>query len=120
MRISTRLLFRNDVELALGGFHADEEHVPFDMFASCSRASTGEGLVEHYEVSDLIDLRQKPVGNAATASAGDLPTQQLDRAVENPVVMRLRNPILAMVGESNHTRVLGGRPEQRMGLQQHP
>jgi hypothetical protein len=25
-----------------------------------------------------------------------------------------------MVGKSNHTRVLDGRPEQRMGLQQHP
>jgi hypothetical protein len=25
-----------------------------------------------------------------------------------------------MIGKPNHTRVLDGRPEQRMGLQQHP
>lgn len=108
------------MELALRGFHADEEHVPFDMFTSRSRASTRKGLIEQYEVRDLIDLGQKLVGNAATASAGDLPTQQLDRAVENPVVMRFGNAIFAMIGKTNHTRVLYGRPEQRMGLQQHP
>jgi len=108
------------VELALGGFHADKEHVPFDMFTNRSRASTGEGLVEHYEVRDLIDLGQKPVRNTTTASAGDLPTQQLDRTVENPVVMRFGNAIFAMIGKPNHTRVLYGRPEQRMGLQRHP
>ena len=90
------------------------------MFTSRSRASTREGPVEYYEVRDLIDLRQKPVGNAATASAGDLPTQQLNRAVENSVVMRFGNAIFAMIGKPNHTRVLDGRPEQRMGLQQHP
>ena len=108
------------MELALGWFDADEKHVPFDVFTSCSRASTRERLVQQFKVSDLIDLRQKPVGNAATASAGDLPTQQLDRAVENPVVMRFGNAILAMIRKTNHTRVLYGRPEQWMGLQQHP
>ena len=108
------------MELALGRFDADEEHIPFDVFTSCSRTSTREGLVQQYKISDLIDLRQKPVGKRTTAAAGNLPTQQLDRAIEDPVVMRFGNAILAMVGESNHTRVLDGRPEQRMGLQQHP
>ncbi len=36
------------------------------------------------------------------------------------MVMRFRNAILAMIGKLNHTRVRDGRPEQRMGLQQHP
>lgn len=108
------------MELALGWFDAGEEHIPFDVFTSCSRASTREGLVQQYEVSDLVDLRQEPVGKRATAAAGNLPTQQLDRAFENPVVMRFGNAILAMIGELNHTRVLDGRPEKRMGLQQHP
>lgn len=115
-----RVSFRNHVELALGGFDADEENIPFDVFARCGGTSTREGLIEHYEVSDLADFRQKPVGKAATASAGDLPTQQLDRAVENPVVMRFGNAVFAMIGKTNHARVLDSRPEQRLGLQQHP
>src|SRR5262249_19394 len=118
--ILTRVSFRNDTKLALGRFDADEEHIPFDVFTSCSRTATREGLVQQYEISDLIDLCQKPVGKQTTAAAGNLPAQQLNRVLENPVVMRFRNAILAMVGESNHTRVLDGRPEQRMGLQQHP
>ena len=105
------------MELALGWFDADEEHIPFDVFTSDSRASTWEGLVQQFEVSDFIDLRQEPVGKRATAAAGNLPTQQLDRAFENPVIMRFHNAILAMIGKPNHTRVLDSRPEQRMGLQ---
>ena len=118
--ISTWLSFRNYVKLALGWFDADEEHVPFDVFTSCSWASPRERLVEHYEVSDLIDLRQKPVGNTATASASGLPTQQLDRAVENPVVMWFGNAVLAMIDKTNHAHVVDGSPEQRMRLQRHP
>ena len=108
------------MKLALGWFDADEKHIPFDVFASCSRTSTRERLVQQFEVSDLIDLRQQPVGKTAAAGTGNLPAQQLDRAVENAVVMRFRNTILAMIGKPNHSRVLDRRPEQWMGLQQHP
>lgn len=59
---STSVSFRNGMELALGWFDTEEEHIPFDVFASCSRASTREGLVQQFEVGDLIDLRQEPVG----------------------------------------------------------
>src|SRR5437870_3817322 len=34
--------------------------------------------------------------------------------------MRFRNAVLAMIGKPNHPCVLDGRPEQWMGLQQHP
>ena len=108
------------MELALGWFDADEKHIPFDVFTRCSRASTRERPVQQLEVSDLIDLCQKPVGRTATAAASNLPAQQLDRAFENPVIMRFSNAILAVIDESNHTFVLDGRPEQRMGLQEHP
>ena len=63
--ISTRVSFRNfrnGMELALGWFDADEEHIPFDVFTGGSRASTPEGLLQQFEVSDLVDLRQEPVG----------------------------------------------------------
>jgi len=105
------------MELALGWFDADEEHIPFDVFTSWSRASTRECLVHQFEIGNLIDLRQEPIGEGTTAAAINLPTQQLDRAIENPVVMRFGNAILAMIGKPNHTRVLDGRPEQRMGFQ---
>ena len=104
------------MELARGWFDPDEEHIPFDMFTGCGRASTGEGLIGQFEVSDLVDLCQEPVGKRSTAATGNLPAQQLDRALENPVVMRFGNAILAMVEKSNHTRALDSRPEQRMGL----
>jgi len=107
------------MELALGWFDADEEHVPFDVFTSCSWASTWERLVQQFEVSDLVDLRQKPVGKTAAAGTGNLPAQQLDRAFENPVVMRFGNALPAMIGKSNHAGVFDGCPEQRMRLQQH-
>jgi hypothetical protein len=101
----------------LGWFDADEEHIPFDVFAGCRRASTRECLVHQFEVSDFVDLRQEPVGEGTTAAATNLPAQQLNRAIENPVVMRFRNAILAMICKSNHTHVLDCRPERRMGLQ---
>ena len=104
------------MELVLGWFDADEEYIPFDVFTGCRRASAREGLVHQFEVSDLVDLRQEPVGERPTA-AGNLPTQQLDGAFGNPVVMRFRNAILAMIGKPNHTRILDRRPKQRMGLQ---
>ena len=50
------------MELALGWFDSDEEHVPFDVFTGCSRASPREGLIQQCEISDLIGLRQEPVG----------------------------------------------------------
>jgi len=114
--MSTRVSFRDGMQLAVGWFDADEEHIPFDVFTSCSRASTRERLVHQFEVSDFVDLRQKPVGKRTTAGTGNLKAQQLDGAIENPVVMRLCNTVLAVIGKSNHTRVLDGRPEHRMGL----
>jgi hypothetical protein len=73
--------------MATGWLDADEEHIPFDMFAGGGGASARESLVQQHEVGDLIDLSQQPVGKRPTTGAGDLIAQQLDRAVENPVVM---------------------------------
>ena len=52
------------MDLALGWFDTEEEHIPFDVFASCSRASTRERLVHQFEVSDFVDLRQSQLGSA--------------------------------------------------------
>jgi hypothetical protein len=90
-----------------------------DMFAGGGRAPARERLIQQYEVGYLIDLRQKPVGKRTTAGSGDLPTQQLDRAFKDAVVVWFRQAILAMITELNHASVLDGRPEQWMWLQ-HP
>jgi quercetin dioxygenase-like cupin family protein len=62
--MSTRVSFRDGMQLAVGWFDADEEHIPFDVFTSCSRASTRERLVHQFEVSDFVDLRQSQLGSA--------------------------------------------------------
>ena len=66
------------MELALGWFDSDEEHVPLDMFAGGGGAPARECLIQRYEVGYFIDLRQKPVGKRTTAGSGFLPAQQLD------------------------------------------
>jgi len=60
------------------GFDADEEHIPFDVFAGGRGASAREGPIQQDEVGYFIDLRQEPVGKRTTARSGHLPTQQLD------------------------------------------
>ena len=59
------------------------------MFTGSCGASAREGLIEEYEIGHLINLRQEPVGKSATAATGNLPAQQLDGTVEDPVVVRL-------------------------------
>jgi len=102
-----------------GWFDPNEEHVPFDMFARGGGASAREDLIQQDEIGHFIDLRQEPAGKRTTTGARNLPTEQLDRSVEDPVVVRFDNASPAMVDKPDHARVFDGRPEQRMGLQQH-
>jgi len=101
----------------VGRFDADEEHVPFDVFAGSGGAATWEGLIEQYKVGHLIDLCQKPVGKRTAAGSGNLIAQQLDRAIEDAVIVRFHKAILAMIRKPNHARVFDGRPEHPVGLQ---
>lgn len=87
-------------------FDPDEEHVPSDMFAGAGGAPAQESLIQPYDVGDLIDLRQKPAGKRTTAGAGELIPQQLDRAVEDAVIVRFHQAILVMIGKLNYARVL--------------
>src|SRR5215472_9240006 len=97
--------------MASGRFDSNEQHFPLDMFAGCCGPSAREGLVQYYKVADLINLRQKPVGKSATAGACNLPAQQLDGAVEDSVVVRFRQAILAMIDKPNHADALDRCPE---------
>ena len=61
----------------VGRFNSNEEHVPLDMFVGGGGVPAREGMIQQYEVVHFIDLRQKPVGKATTAGAGNLVAQQL-------------------------------------------
>ena len=66
-------------------------------------------------------LHQEPVGKGATAGTGDLISQQLDRAVEDSVIVRLKNANFSVIDQPNHARLFDGRPEQwNRFQQQHP
>jgi hypothetical protein len=58
------------------------------MFAGGGGARVREGLIQQSEAGHFGDLRQKPVGKRTTAGSGYLPTQQLDRSVEDAVIVR--------------------------------
>jgi hypothetical protein len=103
-----------------GRLDTDEENIPMDVFPGRSGTAAWKSLVQHLQVGDFVNLRQKPVGKRTAAGAGNLPAQQLDRAVEYPVVVRFCNAFLAMIDKPNHARVFDGCPEHRMGLERHP
>ncbi len=91
---------------------SDEKLVPFKMFAGGRESPSRKGLIQQIEILDLIRLHQDPVGEGATTGAANLIGQQLDRAVENSVVVRLKNAIFAMIGQPDHALVLDSGPEQ--------
>ena len=64
-----------------------------------------------WPVSDLIRLHQNPVGQGTTTGAANLIRQQLDRTVEDSVIMRLKNAISAVIEQPNHAPVFDGPPE---------
>ena len=108
------------LEVISGWFHSDEKLVPFEMFAGSGRPASRKALIQQLEVNDLIRLHQDPVGKGTTTGAANLIRQQLDRAVEDSVIMRLKNAISAVIEQPNHAPVFDGPPEQRIRLQQHP
>src|SRR5215831_13281812 len=82
-----------------GRLDTDEENIPMDVFPGRSGTAAWKSLIQRLQVGDFVNLRQKPVGKRTTAGAGNLPTQQLDRAFEDAVVVRFRNPIPAVINE---------------------
>ncbi len=108
------------LQVISGWFHSDEQLVPFEMLAGSGRPASRKDLIQQLEVSDLIRLHQNPVGKGTTTGAANLIRQELDRAVEDSVIVRLKNAISAVIVQPNHAPVFDGPPEQRIRLQQHP
>jgi hypothetical protein len=67
------------------------------MFAGGGRPASGKELIEQLDLSDLIRLHEDPVGKGTTTGAANLIGQQLDRAVEDSVIVRLKNAISAVI-----------------------
>ena len=96
----------------------DKEHVPSDVLPEAVGRPPGrfDPATPDRRISSG-SFHQEPVGKRTATEPGNLRTQQLDRAVGDPVIVRFNNTILAVINEPNHASVFDGRPDQRMGLQ---
>jgi len=110
-------LFCACFQVSRGWFHSDEKRVPFEMFAGGGRPASRKVLIQQLEVGDFIRLHQDPVGKGATTGAANLVRQQLDRAVEDSVIVWFNNAKSAVIEQPNHASFFDGPPEHRIRLQ---
>lgn len=101
-----------------GRFHPDEELVPSNVIAGWGWSPTTESPIQQFEVDDLVCFHEDPVGKRTTAGAGDLIAEQLDRAVEDTVIVWLKNALFPVVDEPNHARLFDSRPDRWNRFQQ--
>jgi len=99
------LLHGTTLRSFISRFDSDEKLVPFDMSAGASGSPSRKALSQHGKVSNLIHLHQQPVGEWARAGSGNLVRQQLDRAVEYSVIVRLNDALSVVVDKPNHAPV---------------
>jgi hypothetical protein len=114
---SQRILIRgvvcySDAADIVRRLYPDEKSVPFMMLAGGSGTAAGKGLIQQIQVRDLGRLYPSPVRKPTAAGAANLKTQEFDDAIMDPVIVRLYNPVFAVVSEPNHALVLDGCPEQ--------
>ena len=86
------------------------------MFAGGGRPASRKALIQQLEVSDFIHLHQDPVGKRATTGAANLVRQQLDRAVEDSVIVRLNHAKSAVIEQPKHASFFDGSAEHRIRL----
>jgi hypothetical protein len=102
-------------------FHSDEELVPFDVMTCGGGPPSRKGLIEQFEVGDLIRFHEQPVGKRAAAGTGKLMTEELDRAVEDSMIVRLQNALLMVIDQPDDAGLFDGRHDPWHRLQQvHP
>ena len=99
------------------GSHSNEELIPPDVIACRGWPPAGKGLVHRFQVGDLVGFHQEPVGKGTTAEASGLITQQLDRSVEDSVIVRFDDALFAVIGKLKHARLFDRRPDLRNRLQ---
>jgi len=60
-------------------------------------------LAQQFEVNDLVGFHEYPVGKRAATGAAGLISQQLDRAVEDSMIVWFENALFAVVKQPNQT-----------------
>lgn len=89
------------------------------MFTGRRGASASKGLFQNLEIRHFIHLHQNPVRERAATGPGSLISQQLDGAVEDSVIMRLYDSLLAVIDEPDHAPALDRDQSSGWGLSIH-
>lgn len=89
------------------------------MFAGARGSPSRKGLSQRDKANDRIHLHQQPVGKWAGTGSVNLIREQLDRAVEYSVIVRLNDALPVVVDKPHHAPMLDRHPDLRMRLQQH-
>ena len=89
----------------------DEELVPPDVIAGRGLSAAGEGLIQLFQTDDLVGFHEEPVRKTATAFAGTLISEQLDRSVEDSVIVRFEDAFLFVVHQPEHARLFDRGPD---------
>ena len=110
-------LFCACFQVLYGSLYSDENRVPFEMLARGSRPASRKPLIQQFDVCNFIRLHQDPVGKGATAGTANLVRQQLDRAVEDAVIVWLYNAKSVVVEQPNHAGFFDGPTQHRIRLQ---
>ena len=71
------------------------------MLAQESGATAGEGLVQQMDIGNQASLHQSPVGKLVAARAANLISEELDGPVQDPVVVRLDDPVPVSIHNLN-------------------
>ena len=107
------------MQVIASGSNSNEQLVPFPMLPGRGRAASRKALIQQLEIGYFVLLYQYPVRQRAATRATDLVCQQLDRAVEDSVVVWLENAKPTVIEQPNQAPVFDGPPEHRVRLQRH-
>jgi hypothetical protein len=87
-----------------------------DVTAGGGGTPSWEGPAQLRRVVHIIYLHENPVGKGSTAFAVYLAGKQLNRAIEDSVVVGFQNPFFAVVDQPHHASVFNGRAESVDGV----
>jgi hypothetical protein len=91
---------------------SQENFIPFVMCAGRRFSVPGELLFQHFAVAHFGNVHQAPTWKLAAAVPSHLIAEQAHDSILNPVIVRLRDPLLVLVSKSNQASSLNGGAEQ--------
>ena len=81
------------------------------MIACRSWSAAGEILIQQFQIDDFVGFHKEPVGKGTTAGAGCLVTQQLDRSIEDSVIVWFEDALLTVIHQPKHARLFNRGPD---------